>query len=211
MPLAMGKPKNTRSESSKSLPEPLELPSVSLEQPSLKKTKRRHRKPKAIRALQSMIRSLPIITPTAQLSLQQSNRSRVTGTLFGYKKGKVSLSFQETTKSLPTLVLELPIQTYLLQKEMGLGMVRIALECEKREDVDKKLLEEPRWTMFCNGKKIGLGVKREAREEDLNVMKLLKVVTMGIGVLPSSDDDDPEDELSYWNLEHIMQDYIYPT
>ncbi|PKI76327.1 hypothetical protein CRG98_003249 [Punica granatum] len=78
-------------------------------------------------------------------------------------------------------------------------MVRIALECEKRADKDKmKLLDEPLWTMYCNGKKTGYGVKREANGEDLNVMELLKAVSMGAGVLPgNSDVEGPDGELAY--------------
>lgn len=91
------------------------------------------------------------------------------------------------------MVVELAMQTNVLQKEMGSGMVRIALECEKRADKDKmKLLEEPLWSMFCNGKKTGYGVKREANEEDLQVLELLKPVSMGGGVLPGNPDADSE-------------------
>ena len=79
-------------------------------------------------------------------------------------------------------------------------MVRIALECEKRTDkADKtKLMEEPLWTMFCNGKKNGYGVKREASDDDLKVMELLRAVSMGAGVLPgNSDVDGPDGEQAY--------------
>ncbi|KAL9689380.1 hypothetical protein QQ045_009765 [Rhodiola kirilowii] len=61
------------------------------------------------------------------------------------------------------------MQTAALQREMGLGMVRIALECDKRVEKDRtKVLEEPLWTMFCNWKKSVYGVRREANEEDFN-------------------------------------------
>lgn len=91
------------------------------------------------------------------------------------------------------------MQTNVLQKELGLGMVRIALECEKRAEKDRiRLFDEPLWTMFCNGKKIGYGVKREATEEDLNVMELLKAVSMGAGVLPGNSETEGLDgELAY--------------
>ncbi|KAL2907162.1 Protein MIZU-KUSSEI 1 [Bienertia sinuspersici] len=122
----------------------------------------------------------------------------------------MSFSIQQTNKTLPTLVLDLPIQTHVLQKEMNVGMVRIALECEKRDEKEKKgLLEEPMWDMFCNGKKYGYAVKREADEVDLSIMEVLKVITMGVGVLPStefSDGDDPDDELAYTraNFDHVV-------
>ncbi|CAM8906416.1 unnamed protein product [Rhodiola kirilowii] len=91
------------------------------------------------------------------------------------------------------------MQTAALQRDMGLGTVRIALECDKRVEKDRtKVLEEPLWTMFCNGKKSGYGVRREANEEDLKVMELLKAVSMGAGVLPGSTEaDGPDGELAY--------------
>lgn len=87
----------------------------------------------------------------------------------------------------------------MLQKELGSGMVRLALECEKRSDKDKtNVFEEPLWTMYSNGKKTGYGVRREANEEDLYVMELLKAVSMGAGVLPgNSDTEGPDGELAY--------------
>ncbi|KAI3441095.1 uncharacterized protein J3R85_002767 [Psidium guajava] len=183
-------------------PPPRQL--VSLVQPSQKK---KH-KTKVFRVFRSVFRSLPIITPvckfpTLPMGIPDSHRTvsgaRVTGTLFGYRKGRVSLSMQETPKCLPTLVVELAMQTNVLQKELSSGMVRIALECEKRPDKDKtKILDEPLWTMYCNGKKSGYGVKREASAEDLNVMELLKAVSMGAGVLPgNSDTEGPDGELAY--------------
>lgn len=92
------------------------------------------------------------------------------------------------------------MQTSILQKEMGSGMVRIALECEKRTDVKDKtrIMDEALWTMYCNGKKTGYGVKREATEEDLSVMEILKPVSMGAGVLPgNSETEGPDGELAY--------------
>lgn len=121
----------------------------------------------------------------------------MTGTLFGYRKGRVSLSVQESPKCLPSLVVELALQMNVLQKELSAGMVRIALECEKRAD-KIRLLDEPLWTMYCNGKKTGLGVKREANKEDLNLMEVLKAVSMGAGVLPENSETEGLDgELAY--------------
>lgn len=106
------------------------------------------------------------------------------------------------------MVVELAMQTNVLQKEMSLGMVRIALECEKRSDKDKtRLLDEVLWTLYCNGRKSGYGIKREATEEDLNVMELLKAVSMGAGVLPgNSEIEGPDGELAYMrsHFEHVV-------
>jgi uncharacterized protein (TIGR01570 family) len=92
------------------------------------------------------------------------------------------------------------MQTCMLQKEMAAGMVRVALECEKRQDKDKTLLiEEPVWTLYCNGKKTGYGVKR--------VMEILKAVTMGAGVVPMKNEADNVDgELAYMraSFEHVV-------
>lgn len=107
---------------------------------------------------------------------------------------------QENPRCLPSLVVELAMQTNVLQKELSAGMVRIALECEKKADKAERvrLVEEPVWTMYCNGKKNGYAVKREATEEDLNVMEVLKAVSMGAGVLPgNSDADGPDAEIAY--------------
>ncbi|KAK2655957.1 hypothetical protein Ddye_009009 [Dipteronia dyeriana] len=194
------------SSSSTSHPPPAPRHTLSLVEPSQKK----RNKTKVFRVFRSVFRSFPIVTPICKMSVLQSglpdgqrsnssNSRKVTGTLFGYRKGRVSLSIQETPKCLPTLVLELAMQTNVLQKEMGSGMVRMALECEKRLDKDKtKLLEEPLWTMYCNGKKTGYGVKREATDEDLHVMELLRPVSMGGGVLPgNSEVEGLEGELAY--------------
>ncbi|XP_058781376.1 protein MIZU-KUSSEI 1 [Vicia villosa] len=204
------------------LPSPPPLPTnISLVQPS---QKRKH-KPKVIRVFRSVFRSFPIITPACKFptiptgpndthhhhhhkNIGGSIGTKISGTLFGHRKGRVSLSVQENPKCLPSLVVELSMQTSVLQKEMAAGMVRIALECEKRQEKDKTLLiEEPLWTMYCNGKKTGYGVKRDATEEDLHVMELLKAITMGAGVVPLKNEvDDVDAEVAYMraSFEHVV-------
>lgn len=53
--------------------------------------------------------------------------------------------------------------------------------------------------MYCYGKKMGYGVKREVNDEDLYVMEFFKVVLMGVGVLFGSVDyvEGFDDELVY--------------
>lgn len=171
-------------------------------------TGRKKTKPgRVLRVFRNVFRSFPIIAPVCRFptvpggglpDIRISAGTRVTGTLFGYRKGRVSLSIQENPRTLPTAVVELAMQTHVLQKEMGVGMVRIALECEKRPEKTAELLEEPLWTMFCNGKKSGYTVKREATEEDLQVMEVLKAVSMGAGVLPGrSEVEGPDGEMAY--------------
>ena len=121
----------------------------------------------------------------------------MTGTLFGHRKGRVSLAIQESPRCFPIFLLELAIPTSKLLQELGLGLVRIALECEKRPEEKIKLMDEPIWNLYCNGRKMGYAVKREANAEDLNVMEMLHAVSMGAGVLPSEAIDLPDGELTY--------------
>ncbi|KAJ3677337.1 hypothetical protein LUZ60_003061 [Juncus effusus] len=211
-------------------------PSVMLVEPDQKKPTRLSR---ALRAIRALCRTLPIfnpncsripspckpatnrllssadfhnMSPTVHLTTSSSvSADRITGTLFGYRKGRVSFAFQQTPRCLPSLVIELALQTHTLLREMGTGMVRIALESEKRPDQKSrehtKLLDEPLWTMFCNGKKGGYGVRREATEEDLMVMETLRPVSMGAGVLPGkSDVEGPDGEMTYVRayFEHVV-------
>ncbi|KAG0522695.1 hypothetical protein BDA96_07G059700 [Sorghum bicolor] len=130
---------------------------------------------------------------------------RVTGTLYGHRRGRVVLALQETPRCLPTLVVELALQTHALLRELGNPAgARIVLETERRAvslsepAADARatrgggrgrappLLDEPSWTMFCNGKKTGYAVRREATDDDLTVMETLRVVSMGAGVLPGT-------------------------
>eukprot|EP01018_Ginkgo_biloba_P036256 Gb_23058 [translate_table: standard] len=121
--------------------------------------------------------------------------SRVTGTLFGYRKGHVHLAVQENPKSPPVLLLELATPTSTLVKEMASGLVRIALECEKTANRGK-LFQEPIWTMYCNGRKTGYGMKRVCSVADLQVLNLVQAVSMGAGVLPT-DRGGADGELMY--------------
>lgn len=120
--------------------------------------------------------------------------SRVTGTLFGYRKGHVHFAVQEDPKSQPVLLLELATPTSTLVKEMASGLVRIALECEKASN-HGKLFHEPVWTMYCNGRKTGYALRRVCSEADVQLLSLVQAVSMGAGVLPSN--EVPEGELMY--------------
>ncbi|XP_009800749.1 protein MIZU-KUSSEI 1 [Nicotiana sylvestris] len=159
------------------------------------------------RAVKSVFRSFPVINPPCKMPVSlHGNRmheghihggKQMTGTLFGYRKARVNLAIQETPRSVPLLVLELSIHTGKLLQDMGSGLVRIALECEKNPSEKLKLIDEPIWTMYCNGRKAGYAVKRGPTEDDLKVMQNLHAVSMGAGVLPSQKADSPEGELTY--------------
>ncbi|XP_062088250.1 protein MIZU-KUSSEI 1 [Humulus lupulus] len=188
-------------------------PPISL-QPSHKSSSRPPSKPaKLLRRVRSVFRSFPIITPASCKmpgSLQGITRhhggmdghihggTRMTGTLFGFRKARVNLALQENPRCLPSLVLELAIPTGKLLQDMGTGMVRIALECERHPSEKTRIAQEPIWALYCNGRKSGYAVRREATEDDLVVMQLLNAVSMGAGVLPTDHAHDHQDgELTY--------------
>ncbi|KAJ0266226.1 hypothetical protein HA466_0002600 [Hirschfeldia incana] len=167
-------------------------PEITLVQPSGKNKSTGSKSNKLFRRVRSVFRSLPIMPPMCKFpgggTRVHENHvhggTRVTGTLFGYRKARVNLAIQENPRSLPILVLELAIPTAKLLQDLGVGLVRIALECEKRPSEKTKIVDEPIWALYCNGKKSGYGVKREPTEEDLVVMQMLHAVSMGAGVLP---------------------------
>ncbi|CAK9155592.1 unnamed protein product [Ilex paraguariensis] len=143
--------------------------------------------------------SLPaIIIPTCrwlsiptQLSITPSLGRKVTGTLFGHRRGHVSFAVQDDPRSEPVLLIELAVSTSTLVKEMSSGMVRIALECEKgrpERGRPAKLFNEPTWTMYCNGRKCGYAVSRACSESDWHVLNTVKSVSVGAGVIPVVED-----------------------
>ncbi|KAI5075907.1 hypothetical protein GOP47_0009983 [Adiantum capillus-veneris] len=111
--------------------------------------------------------------------------SKVTGTLFGHRRGHVFFAVQDDPRRQPALLLELATSTSTLVKEMASGLVRIALECERRHNRDKLLLE-PMWTMYCNGRKSGYAIRRACSDIDLQVLTFCQAISMGAGVLPAT-------------------------
>ncbi|KAH7650745.1 Protein MIZU-KUSSEI 1-like plant protein [Dioscorea alata] len=140
---------------------------------------------------------------TAAIAARRSRSAglgpRVTGTLFGRRRGHVHFAFQTDSRSSPAALIELATPTSTLVREMASGLVRIALECERRSagpGSGKRLLEEPLWRAYCNGKKCGYAVRRECGTEHLKVLKAVENVSMGAGVLPG-DAQDPDGEMMY--------------
>ncbi|WCJ39195.1 hypothetical protein M5689_020203 [Euphorbia peplus] len=179
-------------------------PTISLHQPSQKKHS--SKSSKLFRRFRAVFRSFPIITPTCKIPVSLHpgrldghihGGTRMTGTLFGHRKSRINLAIQENPSSLPLLLLELTIPTGKLLQDMGMGLVRIALECEKKPNEKMKIMDEPIWTMYCNGRKSGYGVKREPTDEDLIVMQILHVISMGAGVIPDDGVEQPDGELTY--------------
>lgn len=127
--------------------------------------------------------------------------TRVVGTLFGYRRGHVHFAFQEEAKVSPAFLIQLATPTSVLVREMASGLVRIALECEKKTGKKGlKLLDEPVWRTYCNGKKCGFAMKRECGAEEWKVLKAVEPISMGAGVLPGNCNDNgagSEGELMY--------------
>ncbi|KAK4428237.1 protein MIZU-KUSSEI 1 [Sesamum alatum] len=127
--------------------------------------------------------------------------STVTGTFFGHRKGRVSFCIQDDTRSPPLLLLEFAVPTSYLAREMQHGLLRIALECDRRRHKESgwpcSLYEVPVWCMYCNGRKVGFAVRRQMTAGDAAVLKLMQSVSVGAGVLPKAEDVVVEGELMY--------------
>ncbi|KAJ6868620.1 protein MIZU-KUSSEI 1 [Populus alba x Populus x berolinensis] len=113
--------------------------------------------------------------------------SRVVGTLFGYRRGHVHFAFQKDPNSPPAFLIELATPISGLVREMASGLVRIALECDKEKEEEKKavrLQEEPMRRTYCNGKKCGFATRKEWGPKEWKVLKAVEPISMGAGVLP---------------------------
>ncbi|XP_062186551.1 protein MIZU-KUSSEI 1-like [Phragmites australis] len=185
-------------------------PAITLTAPPSNKRRRRGAARSSLRAVRALFRSLPILAPACRFpgviprhgggggggasrghDGHVSGASRTTGTLFGHRRARVTLAVQETPGSVPILLLELAMQTGRFMQEMGAEHLRVALECEKKPPGGgagigrTSLLDEPLWTAYVNGRKIGYAVRREPTEDDLTVMQILRTVSAGAGVLPA--------------------------
>ncbi|KAK9055495.1 hypothetical protein SSX86_026578 [Deinandra increscens subsp. villosa] len=159
--------------------------------------------------------SIPSVLPSCrwlnlpgQLSLTTPRPGRkVTGTLFGNRRGHVSFAVQHDPRSEPVLIVELAVSTAALVKEMSSGLVRIALECEKQHALSvaaragkTKLFHEPTWSMYCNGRKYGYAQSRACSASDWHVLSTVQTVSVGAGVIPVVEDGgkrNSEGELLY--------------
>ncbi|RWW21071.1 hypothetical protein GW17_00014785 [Ensete ventricosum] len=120
--------------------------------------------------------------------------AHVTGTLYGHRRGHVHLAFQADSKSCPVVLVELATATSALVREMASGLVRISLECERKSGggsekaetttTAPKLVEEPLWRAYVNGKKCGFALQRDCGPADWKVLRAVEPVSMGAGVIP---------------------------
>ncbi|XP_057783848.1 protein MIZU-KUSSEI 1 [Salvia miltiorrhiza] len=126
-----------------------------------------------------------MITQENEFRHKRSSSSTVSGTIYGQRRGKVSLCIQTNPDSTsPILLLELAIPTNVLAKEMKGGSIRFAFEC-KTDPGSGPLLSMPAWTMYCNGRKLGFAVKRKPSRADVELLQKMQNVVVGAGV-----DDD---------------------
>ncbi|KAK8945330.1 hypothetical protein KSP40_PGU015947 [Platanthera guangdongensis] len=190
-------------------PDPTRPPITLLQPPSLRH--RGHKPPKVFRLFRSVFRSFPIITPACRFhpSLPRAAGSaihvdghihgaaRTTGTLFGHRKSRISIAIQDNPRSIPLLLLELAVPTARFMQDMGTGLLRVALECEKKSGDRTRLLDEQLWSAFVNGRKIGYAQRRDPNDADLRVLQLLHAVSMGAGVLPPELSEPGDGELTY--------------
>ncbi|KAL9332724.1 hypothetical protein ACSQ67_002334 [Phaseolus vulgaris] len=126
--------------------------------------------------------------------------STITGTIFGYRKGKVSFCIQANSNSSnPILLLELAVPTSVLAKEMRGGTLRIVLESSTcNNSNNNNLFSTPLWSMYCNGRKVGYAVKRRPSNGDFEALSLMSSVAVGTGVINSCKElQHQEDELMY--------------
>lgn len=145
----------------------------------------------------SLLPSCRWLNIPTQLAVTPSLGRKVTGTLFGHRRGHVSFAVQYDPRSEPVLVIELAVSTSALVKEMSSGLVRIALECGGGKAA-ARLFSEAAWTMYCNGRKCGYAASRDCTETDWHVLRTVQSVSVGAGVIPVVDDGHAaEGELLY--------------
>ncbi|KAL6998832.1 hypothetical protein U1Q18_040943 [Sarracenia purpurea var. burkii] len=148
--------------------------------------------------------SPPAAAARRSVAPPRPSKTMVIGTIFGHRRGHVWFCVQhDRLATRPALLLELPIPIHLLVKEMRCGLVRIALECENRPDSELgscRLHSIPVWTMFCNGRRLGFAVRRKATDATRLILKTMRSITVGAGVLPAgfgSGSSEGDGELMY--------------
>ncbi|KAI3684965.1 hypothetical protein L6452_34195 [Arctium lappa] len=176
-------------------------PKTTLNHPHHKPNLSDHPSPLSRKKLQAVtvarFRSVLTALSKNRTNLLNNLGPRVVGTLFGSRRGHVYFAFQKNPTSQPAFLIELQTPISGLVKEMASGLVRIALECDKEDNktmknkvggnTTRKLLEEPVWRTYCNGKKCGFAMKRECGEKEWRVLKAVEPISMGAGVLPAAE------------------------
>ncbi|CAN8283900.1 unnamed protein product [Cochlearia groenlandica] len=122
----------------------------------------------------------------------RSSSLTVTGTIFGYRKGKINFCIQKSTNL--DLFLELAVPATVLAREMRGGKLRIVLE-EQKGGSEKT--ETPFWNMYCNGKNVGYARKRCPSKDDVAALTALSKVVVGAGLVNGKELGRFDDELMY--------------
>ncbi|KAK4426702.1 protein MIZU-KUSSEI 1 [Sesamum alatum] len=119
-------------------------------------------------------------------------RRPVLGTLFGSRRGHVHFALQKNATLQPALLLQLSTPITELVGEMASGLVRIALESDKKGKSSIPLLEEAEWRAYCNGIKCGSATRYECGAKEWKILKAVEPISMGAGVLPAETEGDEE-------------------
>ncbi|XAR72350.1 hypothetical protein NMG60_11018959 [Bertholletia excelsa] len=142
-------------------------------------------------SIPSVITTCRWLIPT-HFSITPSLGRKVTGTLFGNRRGHVSFAVQNDPRCQPFFLVEFAVSISALVREMSTGLVRIALECEKGPPGSRrpvaKLISERSWTMYCNGKRFGHAPSRTCSESDWHVLSTVQRMSVGAGVIPAVGD-----------------------
>ncbi|WCJ28366.1 hypothetical protein M5689_010067 [Euphorbia peplus] len=146
--------------------------------------------------------------PTSSFVPPRPSKTLVVGTIFGSRHGHVWFSIHtDRLSTKPLLLLELSFPTQQLLREMRFGFVRLALESDRPEMGSVPLRSIPKWSLFCNGKRLGYAWRRKASEENRLMFKMMQSVTVGAGVVPvgSGSVGNPE-KIMYMraNFEHVV-------
>lgn len=119
----------------------------------------------------------------------------VTGTIFGYRRGKVNFCIQTDSKSTsPILLLELAVPTAILAREMRGGVLRIALESTSASSGGRSVLSSAAWSMYLNGRKVGYALRRRASAADVETLRRMGRVVEGAGIIGGKEVDGEEDD-----------------
>ncbi|RRT81119.1 hypothetical protein B296_00022570 [Ensete ventricosum] len=110
----------------------------------------------------------------------------VTGTFYGHRRGRVRFCLHDSSRTSPILLLEFTIPTACLAREMRHGLLRVALECDRNRARCSSLFGVPVWSVYCNGRKVGFAIRRRMSEGDAAILKLMRAISVGTGVLPGA-------------------------
>ncbi|PUZ66330.1 hypothetical protein GQ55_3G299200 [Panicum hallii var. hallii] len=142
-----------------------------------------------------------IIDPAASIITRKDGRhcTVIVGTIFGCRTGRVTFCVQRDAAVPPPFLFELSVPMQSLATEMGSGLLRIALECHRPSGIPHHdggrgggassaatggSTSRNVWKASCNGCDVGYAVRRRPTDWDRRVLKNMRTMTTGVGVLP---------------------------